>query len=417
MKNVVSLKHDMLSDLLDECRLKQNLSIRCRDEKFVCNSFLFASIFPGLGRIVDSPNIQEEDLVIFIPDICVRDLRSVFNGIYNKQNITLKQNLNLQFLLNWERETAKDPSEKIKDDLQETIKRENNDGSDEIEPNVELFEPISDINETVQEEKPVLISLKKKRKIRKPIDYKYEDNTDLLEEVSLQHHVKWAHEGIRRNNRMSPKMIAAQCDKECNCGIDFKMVKEKVAHYKIVHLGYEECPKCKKLVKSLGDKFHICEPIKRQKQNKVESVVCEDCGKEIHGGRVTYHMKKYHEIVECSCDKCGKKFSNTMSLKDHTRECMKTEQCNLCGAVVRRISYHMKNVHTAEKDKPFVCNICGKGFFQKGKLENHKMNNHLKLRPHRCRYGCDIGYNDTSNRNAHEKKKHGGLFDEAKMSS
>ena len=29
------------------------------------------------------------------------------------------------------------------------------------------------------------------------------------------------------------------------------------------------------------------------------------------------------------------------------------------------------------------------------------------------RYGCDIGYNDVSNRNSHEKKKHGGLFNGA----
>ena len=47
-------------------------------------------------------------------------------------------------------------------------------------------------------------------------------------------------------------------------------------------------------------------------------------------------------------------------------------------------------------------------------LEIHRMNVHLKLRPHKCRYGCDISYNDTSNRNAHEKKTHGKLFTTAK---
>ena len=35
---------------------------------------------------------------------------------------------------------------------------------------------------------------------------------------------------------------------------------------------------------------------------------------------------------------------------------------------------------------------------------------HLKTRPFNCRYGCDISYNDHSNRNAHEKKTHGKLF-------
>ena len=93
---------------------------------------------------------------------------------------------------------------------------------------------------------------------------------------------------------------------------------------------------------------------------------------------------------------------------------MKSEQCTICGAVVLRLKDHIRSVHTADEDKRFVCNFCGKGFFDKKKLENHKMNVHLKLRPHRCRYGCDIGYNDTSNRNAHEKKKHGGLFSDAR---
>ena len=40
------------------------------------------------------------------------------------------------------------------------------------------------------------------------------------------------------------------------------------------------------------------------------------------------------------------------------------------------------------------------------------MNVHLKLRPYKCRFGCDFGYNDFSNRNAHEKKKHGGRYEE-----
>ena len=35
-------------------------------------------------------------------------------------------------------------------------------------------------------------------------------------------------------------------------------------------------------------------------------------------------------------------------------------------------------------------NFCGKGFINKKKIENLKMNIYLKLRPHRCRYSCDV---------------------------
>ena len=47
---------------------------------------------------------------------------------------------------------------------------------------------------------------------------------------------------------------------------------------------------------------------------------------------------------------------------------------------------------------------------EKQKLEIHRMNVHLKLQPYKCRYGCDIAYNDVSNRNQHEKRTHGKLF-------
>jgi len=62
----------------------------------------------------------------------------------------------------------------------------------------------------------------------------------------------------------------------------------------------------------------------------------------------------------------------------------------------------------------FQCQDCGKGFMAPHKLEIHRMNIHLKLRPYKCRYGCAFSYNDSSNRNAHEKKTHGKLFTTAK---
>ena len=539
-KNVVSLKHNMLPDLLAECRLNQDLSIRCSDGQFLCNSFLFASIFPRLSKIVESPNVLGEDLVIFIPDICVKDLESVLKSIYNKQNITTKQNPNLLFLLNWEDEITKVPFQNIKDDLIETIKWETSIVSDEEGHTYEQHQPINEHSEFEEaiDEKPVLIPLtniKSKRGKQKictesdddwkealdqdndrrkkgltyiskiPLRFQYKElicytceNTfknagSLFEHVffkhgphpemacpecdeifhvpralhlhrkkvhggkltcpdcgkqfmkerthdyeahlqshtdqnipcelcdkvfkntvNLQQHIKYTHEGIKpKFNRMTPQVIAAKCDKECKCDIVFKMVKEKVRHYKLVHMGYKECPKCNKIVQSLEQDYHKCAPLKkREDKDKGKYVVCEDCGKEIHSKKVYYHKKKFHEVVECSCEKCGKKYNDTMSLRDHMRDCMKAVQCNLCGAMVTRINDHIRNVHTAEEDKRFVCDLCGKGFHQKKKLENHKMNNHLKLRPHRCRYGCDIGYNDTSNRNAHERKKHGGLFGE-----
>ena len=60
--------------------------------------------------------------------------------------------------------------------------------------------------------------------------------------------------------------------------------------------------------------------------------------------------------------------------------------------------------------KKHQCQDCEKGFISKHALDNHVMNVHLKLRPYKCRYGCEFGYNDPANRNSHERKKHGKLY-------
>merc|ERR1719394_610062 len=94
-------------------------------------------------------------------------------------------------------------------------------------------------------------------------------------------------------------------------------------------------------------------------------------------------------------------------MKVHTEAKMPCPECN---AIVRNLKEHILTVHTLDKDKKFQCQDCGKGFNHQHKLEKHKMSVHLKQRPFQCRYGCDIAYNDSSNRIAHEKKKHGRIF-------
>ena len=110
------------------------------------------------------------------------------------------------------------------------------------------------------------------------------------------------------------------------------------------------------------------------------------------------------------CTVCG---LSVVYIKEHMK--LHTEEkipCPECNAVVRDLKEHIANVHTLDKDKKFQCQDCGKGFLHQHKLEKHKMNVHLKQRPFQCRYGCDMAYNDKSNRSAHERKKHGKLFNE-----
>ena len=48
-------------------------------------------------------------------------------------------------------------------------------------------------------------------------------------------------------------------------------------------------------------------------------------------------------------------------------------------------------MHTPIEQMKYKCEFCQKGFVEKGKLDKHMMNVHLKERPYNCRYGCDIG--------------------------
>ena len=141
--------------------------------------------------------------------------------------------------------------------------------------------------------------------------------------------------------------------------------------------------------------------------------VCNICGKVLNSkGSLISHHRARHEIRELKikCEQCGKHFLNTYLLKKHMRMHEEKKTCPDCGIKVRGLKKHIELVHTKDEDKKFQCQDCGKGFMLKRTLESHRINMHLKTKPYNCRYGCDISYNDMSNRNAHEKKTHGKLF-------
>jgi len=189
-----------------------------------------------------------------------------------------------------------------------------------------------------------------------------------------------------------------------------KMVKMMMLrHLSVYHLQpdkYQKCPQCPDIIRK-GSVQHAktCKGVKR--------VVCNYCGKVVTEARLKYHIQSFHSApqpIAHYCNKCGKGFPTPAGLTKHMKTHDEKEPCPECGVRVRNMSEHIKSAHTPDNQKPFQCQDCGKGFFRAQPLEQHRINIHLKTRPYNCRYGCNISYNDTSNRNSHEKKTHGKLF-------
>ena len=201
-----------------------------------------------------------------------------------------------------------------------------------------------------------------------------------------------------------------------HCGKLFKSLNDHIRdHCNAIEYERATCKECGKVVKNAT---HLQRHMKLKHSGvQTEKCICNICGKELSKGSLKEHHRSYHEIRELTvkCEQCDKLFYSDSALKAHIKNFHEEKTtCSVCGIKVRNLNEHMKNIHTKDEDKKFQCQDCGKGFALQGKLKSHRINMHLKTRPFQCRYGCDISYNDSANRNAHEKKTHGKLFTTAK---
>ena len=154
---------------------------------------------------------------------------------------------------------------------------------------------------------------------------------------------------------------------------------------------------------------HKCRPNPKKVAKKI-AVTCSKCNRLFN----SYSALFYHNHAEhgqaATCDVCGKVFQSRVHLKEHrNRTHQEKTTCNICGLVVKHMKQHLDNVHKSDCDKRYRCEYCSKSFNQSDKMKRHQMSVHLKLQPFKCRYGCGLAYNDRSNRNQHERKKHGRM--------
>ena len=232
---------------------------------------------------------------------------------------------------------------------------------------------------------------------------------------------------FRKDNKYNKHMKRHEIkDHNCGCGITFDSFNQKLRHMRVIHQGYFNCILCpqKNQNSSFATENFLREHERMKHPEKKElpelpykeTFTCKisKCTKTfITKRKMMYHANSNHgEEGPFVCDHCGKKLRSKVSLRQHEKKVHNPKPCPICYKVVKNLRCHILTNHTDDSILKLKCENCGKGFRDRAILKSHKMNVHIKTRPFRCRYSCqnDIGYNDLSNRNSHEKKKHGGLF-------
>ena len=184
-------------------------------------------------------------------------------------------------------------------------------------------------------------------------------------------------------------------------GMDFK---QKERHMKVEHQGWLGCQEC---IQSFETEEQLTEHVEKHRL----TFICDLCGFVAPNPQsLKDHTKKKHESIPMPCPECGKIMGSKIAVDSHKRKVHSASACIICGVVIKNMKIHMQEMHIDDSEKRYQCQDCGKGFMDKQRLTDHRMNMHIKSQPHKCRYGCENRYNDKSNRNAHERRRHGEVY-------
>ena len=212
----------------------------------------------------------------------------------------------------------------------------------------------------------------------------------------------------------------------CDCEFTGENYLLKIKHSRTVHQDYlgcsvEKCPSTFITVKALQEHLKI---------HMETNDKCDKCDYSTPFPRyLRKHIEKVHLNTKANpsdkftCEECGEEFQfkNKQKYWNHVSRIHRSKVCNLCGITVtsKKYSDHMKRAHLTEQDRKFRCEQCGKGFIEKFRMGVHIESVHMGVK-YKCRYSecetSDQTYCNSSNRSAHERKRHGRVFSKSNSS-
>ncbi|XP_067661674.1 zinc finger protein 62 homolog [Haliotis asinina] len=169
------------------------------------------------------------------------------------------------------------------------------------------------------------------------------------------------------------------------CGYTFKTVSQVEEHLK-THSGENpifECNVCKK-------EFNSHRSLWRHKHSHVDNkpITCEICNKSF---RTSYylksHMNAHNGAKPYKCKFCDLHFTYASTRRRHQRthipeECMNF-MCNICGKKFYDQCDFDRHMLGHSGEKPFMCDVCGKTFATKALLRSH-LNRHNGEKQYKC---------------------------------
>jgi len=443
---------NVVSDILELAKKKtqyQDVILVCKNGKMTFNSLVLSSLSPVFQNALCSlsNNDLEEMITIMCLDVDIQDLKQFLNNILNQKEeipsvdllglrtheVWVKNDFDLQDQLTVEGSFCINDVNELEDISQKSPKHlhdfeDMNELIDSLDPLPMENDAESDFEEKEVKEATIV------NFVKKPRERKYHFFCELcpfkaVRQDQLETHIRSKHTKKQKQTIFYCEICAFKTNRP-DC------LKKHVTnkHYEVN--GLKKCKRCKALIvkekfeehsckmfpcevcgKEFGNLHLLADHVKREHEGrKKEFSACEVCGKVVVASSMKRHLDTHFDL-KIPCPECGKECKSEGVLKDHLRSHREKEKergktlCTICNKEVLRYREHIETMHTKDEDKKFQCKHCGKGFNIEYKLKAHEMSVHIKARPFKCRYGCTFAYNDSSNRNAHERKTHGKLFD------